>query len=127
MDRSASPEADIPPVEYHLVTYSPGKNWVDGKGLFEQPLEGHAEFQAGLAERDILVMSGPLLDRDGGISIIRAADPAIARALIADDPALVNGVFAADVAPFLVAFSALPGFGRPAGPGGSGEPAPVVE
>lgn len=107
-DQETGPGPVVPPVEFHMVTYSPGPNWVAGKGLFEQPLEGHAEFQADLAARGLLLLSGPLLDRDGGISIIRAADRETAQALLADDPALVNGVFAADVAPLLIAFSVVP-------------------
>jgi uncharacterized protein YciI len=100
-------------VEHYLITYSRGPGWVEGRSLFEQPLEDHAAYQAGLAERGLLLLSGPLLDREGGISIVKAADRAKADEIVAADPAVTSGVFVADIAPLFLAFSVLSQAGAP--------------
>jgi uncharacterized protein YciI len=110
---AAGPTAAKLPVEHHLVTYSPGPGWVEGRSLFEQPLAGHARYQAELVERRKLLLSGPLLDREGGIAIIRAADLATASAMVAADPAVATGMFVADIAPLFIAFSTFPVGRRP--------------
>lgn len=98
----------MPPTQHHLVTYTPGPGWLVGVPLFEQPLQEHAAYQASLLERGVLLLSGPLLDRCGGISILSDVDGEQVRAVLEDDPAIRSGVFTASASPLLIAFSAVP-------------------
>ncbi|MEC3894037.1 YciI family protein [Nocardiopsis alba] len=89
-----------------IVHYSPGPSWVEGVPLFEQPLQGHAEYQRELLGKGLLEFSGPFLDRDGGMAVLVTGDETEARRVTDNDPAVLSGVFAVDVAPLLIAVQA---------------------
>lgn len=103
---SETAETTPPPVPptHHLVLYRRGPGWLEGKSLFEQPLQGHAEHNAALEAEGLLVISGPLLDREGGLSVLAVADSDRARKIVAKDPAVKDGIFVAEVAPLFAAF-----------------------
>ncbi|MFJ8648266.1 YciI family protein [Streptomyces sp. NPDC093546] len=105
-EAGAVPETAAPEIRptHHVVTYRPGPGWIEGKPLFEQPLQGHAEHNAELEAEGLLFLSGPFLDRNGGMSVLAVSDTDEAEKIVAKDPAVKNGVFLADVAPFFAAF-----------------------
>lgn len=118
---SDTAETTAPPVppSHHFVLYRRGPGWLEGKSLFEQPLQGHAEHNAKLEAEGLLVVSGPLLDREGGLSVLAVADGDRAREIVARDPAVRDGIFIAEVAPLFAAFpKELSPFGAPAAESG---------
>ncbi|MGP4000694.1 YciI family protein [Streptomyces sp. 8N706] len=104
----------VPPT-HHVVLYSPGPNWIEGKPLFEQPLQGHAEHNAELEAQGLLTLSGPFLDRDAGMSVLAVSDTAEANKIVRKDPAVKDGIFVAEVVPFFKAFPQQAS-GEPAAP-----------
>ncbi|HVQ08587.1 MAG TPA: YciI family protein [Allosphingosinicella sp.] len=62
------------------------------------PVEGqpawtpHAEFMMGLAKEGVLLLAGPLGDREGALLVVRAGSADEAEARIAADPWTENGV-----------------------------------
>lgn len=103
-DTAGSPgPTEIPPT-HHVVLYRPGPGWVEGKPLFEQPLQGHAEYNATLEAEGLLTLSGPFLDRNGGMSVLAVADTGKAGRIVRKDPAVRDGIFEADVVPLFAAF-----------------------
>ena len=63
-----------------------------------EPVEGqpawgpHAAFMMALAQEGLLLLAGPLGDREGALLIVRAGSAAEAEARIAADPWTENGV-----------------------------------
>lgn len=85
---------------YYLILYSPGPEWVAGKPFFEQKLMEHGSYMKQLYDAGTLLEGGPFTDHSGGLSIIRVEDEAAAKAVLAEDPALINGVFVAELRPW---------------------------
>lgn len=84
---------------HYVVRYAPGPAWGAGRPIREQPLEAHGRHVDGLHLRGDLVVAGPFSDDSGGIAVFRAASPADAQRFVASDPAVVDGVFVADLRP----------------------------
>lgn len=80
-----------------LFVYRPGPSWRPGVPMREQDLRAHGAYHAQLVRDGRSVAGGGFVGMDGGMAIVRAADLAEAQAMLAADPAIVNGVFAADV------------------------------
>ena len=79
---------------YFVFQFTKGENWVEGKSVFEQDLQGHFKFMADLERRGVLLHGGPM-DRGEGediLGVIRADSLAQARAIIIEDPALISGI-----------------------------------
>jgi uncharacterized protein len=80
-----------------LFVYRPGPSWRPGVPMREQDLRAHGGYHAQLVREGRSVAGGGFVGMDGGMAIVRAADLAEAQAMLAADPAIVNGVFAADI------------------------------
>ena len=93
---AAQPAAD-PPRELFLFLYRPGPAWVAGRPMNQQNLRPHAEYHAMLVREGRSVAGGGFVGREEGMAIVRAANLAEAEAMLAADPAIVNGVFAAEL------------------------------
>jgi uncharacterized protein YciI len=80
------------------LLYRPGPSWIEGKPITGQPLGPHRAYIEQLFAAGRVVLAGPFLDGPGGgFAVVRAADEARARALLADDPAISGGVFVGEV------------------------------
>ena len=79
------------------LIYSRGPAWVTGKPLAQQDLAAHRDWLADLHRKGTLVVAGPFTDESGGMAIIDATDEREARATLAADPAIINGVFVAEL------------------------------
>ena len=80
-----------------VVIYRPGPAWIPGKPGHQQKLGGHLVFIRGLLADGRLVAGGPFLEGEGGMAIFRAASMEEAKAILATDPAVIDGVFAAEL------------------------------
>jgi uncharacterized protein len=83
-----------------LALYRPGPQWAAGKPIREQPPKEHGKYLLDLYARGVMKFAGPFDDNTGAAVVVEAADEAEARALIAADPAVKNGVFAAEIHPW---------------------------
>jgi uncharacterized protein YciI len=79
------------------VLYERGAHWLPGRPLSEQPLRPHVEYLLRLHETGQLIMGGPFADQSGGLVILSVTDTAEAERLIADDPAVVDGILKATI------------------------------
>lgn len=80
-----------------LFLYRPGPAWVAGRPIHQQDLRGHLDFMTRLHRAGTAFAGGPYVGEDGGMAVIRARDLAEAQRLLAADPAILNGVFAAEI------------------------------
>jgi catechol 2,3-dioxygenase-like lactoylglutathione lyase family enzyme/uncharacterized protein YciI len=80
--------------------YARGPKWLPGKSFREQPLREHGAYMLKLFREGKLRDGGPFLDDDGGLTVFLAKDEAEARALLAADPAIRDGVFTARLHPW---------------------------
>ena len=83
-----------------VIYYRRGPAWLEGKSVFEQPLQQHLTYVRGLAARGTLRLGGPFTDDCGGLIVVDAADAADAQALLEADPAVRDGVMAAEAHPW---------------------------
>jgi uncharacterized protein YciI len=94
----AQPEpAPAAPRQLYLFLYRPGPAWRAGRPMREQDLRAHGAYHARLVREGRSVAGGGYVGEDGGMAIVRAASPDEARAMLAADPAIVNGVFVAEL------------------------------
>lgn len=91
------PAAAAAPRQLFLFLFSPGPAWRAGVPMRQQDLRAHAEYHAALVRDDRAVAGGGYAGMDGGMAIIRAASLEEAQAMLAADPAIVNGVFTAEL------------------------------
>ena len=63
----------------------------------QQDLREHAAYHDRLVREGRGFAGGGYVGMDGGMAIVRAADLAEAEAMLAADPAIVNGVFVAEL------------------------------
>ena len=96
------------PQTLFLLEYSQGPAWVAGRPMQEQKLGGHVTYMKSLLEDRTIVAAGPFPGENGGMAVIRATDKAQAQAILARDPAVVDGIFTGQVRAW------LPVFGSPA-------------
>jgi uncharacterized protein YciI len=76
-----------------VVRFGAGPTWRSG-GVREQPgWDEHAAFVDRLVDEGTFVMGGPFGDNSGSLVLLEGVDEAEARAIVADDPFLHNGVF----------------------------------
>ena len=76
-----------------LVIYRPGPAWVPNKPPSEQPLLEHGRYMLSLFAKGSMKAAGPFLDDTGGGAVIlEVADESEAKALIAQDPAVTQGI-----------------------------------
>jgi uncharacterized protein YciI len=92
-----APAVTPAPRALFLFLYRPGPAWQAGVPMRRQDLRAHAEYHARLLQEGRSFAGGGFVGVDGGMAIVRAADRAEAEAMLAADPAIVNGVFVADI------------------------------
>ena len=75
-----------------VVLRRSGPEWDPGKPLEQQSgWPEHAAFMDDLFERGLIALGGPFLDGSGAMVVLRVADEATARELLAPDPWCSNG------------------------------------
>jgi uncharacterized protein YciI len=84
----------------YLVIYRPGPSWREGRPIGEQPLAAHGRYMLSLYTDGALKMAGPFSDNGGGAVIFTAKSEEAARAVVAADPAVISGVFVAELHPW---------------------------
>ena len=84
----------------YLVIYRPGTGWIAGKPLGEQPLNGHGKYMLSLYVKGVLKFAGPFLDNSGGAVAFEAANEGEAKAVVAQDPAVIGKVFVGELHPW---------------------------
>lgn len=87
-------------MDYFVFIYRPGPAWLPNWSVLQQPLEGHFAYMEKLQQDGVLCLGGPFKDDTGALGIVRAADFEGAFALVANDPAVLEGVFVAEVHPW---------------------------
>ncbi len=90
--RSAPPAGQL-----FLLLYSPGPAWKAGRPAHEQDLRTHAVYHRDMVRRGRSFAAGGFTGVDGGMAIVRAVDVDEARAILAADPAVANGVFVGEL------------------------------
>jgi len=89
--------AAAPPRQLFLFLFRPGPAWQAGVPMRQQNLREHGTYHARLVREGRSVAGGGYVGEEGGMAIIRAADLTEAQAMLAADPAIQNGVFAAEL------------------------------
>ena len=90
-------QAAAQPRQLFLFLYRPGPAWRAGVPMRRQDLRAHAAYHAQLLREGRSFAGGGYVGMDGGMAIVRAPDRAEAEAMLAADPAILNGVFAAEI------------------------------
>ena len=86
-----------------LVRFRAGPTWTSGPPEEQPGWDEHGDFVDRLIENGIFVMGGPLADYSGSINVLENVGEDEARALLAQDPFVLNGVFVLeDVRPWNV-------------------------
>ena len=85
------------PRQLFLILFRPGPAWRAGVPMRQQDLRAHGAYHDRLVRVGRSVAGGGYVGEDGGLAIIRAANRAEAEAMLAADPAIINGVFAAEL------------------------------
>ena len=93
----AEPAAAAAPRQLFLFLYRPGPAWRAGRPMREQDLRAHGAYHAQLLREGRSFAGGGYVGEDGGLAIVRAANLDEARAMLAADPAILNGVFVAEL------------------------------
>ena len=83
-----------------LVIYKPGPAWLPGKRMAEQPLREHGKYMLSLYSQGDLKIAGPFSDETGGALVLNVASDAEAKNIVANDPAVVTGVFVYELHPW---------------------------
>jgi uncharacterized protein YciI len=99
---------------YFVAFQSPGPNWVQGVKYNEQPeFMEHVGYMMKLQEQGRTVLSGPFMEKagglhgvleDGGMTIFKAADLDEAIRIGSDDPTVKSGMLNVEVKMFWVPF-----------------------
>lgn len=83
-----------------VIYYRRGPAWVDGKTIFEQPLQGHLAYMKQLVAAGTLKLGGPFTDDCGGLLVVDAADLGEAQSLFEADPAVRDRIMVAQAHPW---------------------------
>jgi uncharacterized protein len=89
--------APAAPRQLYLFLYRPGPAWRAGVPMRQQDLRDHAAYHGRLLREGRSFAGGGYVGEDGGLAIVRAAGLEEARAMLAADPAIRNGVFVAEL------------------------------
>jgi len=109
----------------HVVVYTGGPNWIEGKPAVEQNLRPHADYMAGMLKKGILLLGGPWRDEPGGLAVLNCRSDAEAEEVLRNDPSVKMGVMVGSLKAWSVYFQgtghpqlpSLPGSSvRPPGP-----------
>jgi uncharacterized protein len=99
---------------YFVAFQTPGPKWVQGLKYNEQPeFEVHVGYMSELQHRGLIVLSGPFMEKtgglngvlaDGGMTIFRADSLDAAIKIGTADPTVVSGMLNVEVRMFWVPF-----------------------
>lgn len=99
---------------YFVAFQSPGPKWVQGVKYNEQPdFMQHVAYMTEMQENGLTVLSGPFMEKagglsgvlaDGGMTIFKAQDLAHATQIATDDPTVRSGMLNVDVKMLWVPF-----------------------
>lgn len=87
-----------------IIQFRPGSAWLEGKSVFEQPLEAHGAYMQQLYDADKLILGGPLLDDKGGTAIIEVDSEEEARRILSECPSVAQRIFSAELHPLQMVF-----------------------
>ncbi len=94
--------------EFYVVRYSPGVNWKADVSYYEQPgIKKHLDYLKSFYEREIVLMSGPLVDLPGSMVIVRGGTLGAVRNFVDQDPAVVDKLMVGNVSGWKVFLSSL--------------------
>jgi uncharacterized protein YciI len=96
----AAPDEGAVKKTTYLVVYRAGPGWIAGKPLAEQPLNEHGKYVVALYVKGVLKFGGQFLDNSGGAMVFEAADETEAKAVVAEDPAVIGKVFVGELHPW---------------------------
>jgi uncharacterized protein YciI len=94
---AAQPAEAAAAQQLYLFQYSRGPAWREGVPMREQGLGPHAAYMQRLMDQGRLFAGGGYASDDGGMAIVTAASIDEARAMLAADPAIVSGIFVAEL------------------------------
>lgn len=94
--------------------YRPGPAWKAGVPMAKQDLRPHGGYIARLAKEGRVLGGGGFVGLEGGMAVVRAPDRAAAERLLAEDPAIISGVFEADLREWRPRFGSDPDLAPPA-------------
>ncbi len=63
----------------------------------EQPLKEHGKYMLSLYIKGSMKLAGPLTDNAGGAVLLEVSGEAEANAIVANDPAVMSGIFAYEI------------------------------
>jgi len=99
---------------YYVAFQTPGPNWVQGVKYNEQPeFFSHVGYMAEMQEKGLTVLSGPFMEKpgglngvlaDGGMTVFKANDYQEALKIATDDPTVNSGMLNVEVKTFWVPF-----------------------
>jgi uncharacterized protein YciI len=89
---------------YFFVDAAPGRAWVAGRPITEQPLADHFAYVAEGVGDGRVVLAGPT-GAEHGLYLLRAADAAAVTEILASDPGFSGQVLSATVLPWHVMFA----------------------
>lgn len=100
----APPTTDDPTIRdrVFLVILEPGPAWIKGKPLSEQPLREHGRYLLQRYSEGLIKEAGPFTDDSGGALIYRATSREAVDTLLAEDPAVAEGILVPRVYPWLL-------------------------
>ena len=104
----AQTQPAAPSQETFAIIYEPGPKWIQGREIFDQDLQAHAQYMTLLLDQGHLILGGPFSDSTGGMAIITAKNADQAKDILNKDPAVTKGVFKATVHPWFIAFRQTP-------------------
>lgn len=84
------------PLSIYAILYRPGPSWREGVPMVEQSLGPHGRYIADQARNGRVRAAGPFAS-EGGIVLLRVASEEEAQAFVAADPAVVAGLFEAEI------------------------------
>jgi uncharacterized protein len=101
---------DKNPPTYFAVFHTPGSGWDAEKSYDRQPgFPAHVQYMDECFNNGIVVLSGPFLERDGGMAsggmlILKSESLEEARAIAVADPTVKSGMLQVEVKPWAVVF-----------------------
>ncbi|MEP6722342.1 MAG: YciI family protein [Variovorax sp.] len=90
-----------------VIYYRPGPAWIEGKSVFEQPLQAHLAYMRSLTAAGTLRIGGPFTDDCGGLIVVDAASGEEAQAIFEADPAVRDRIMVAQAHPWKLMAGAL--------------------
>jgi uncharacterized protein YciI len=101
--RPPSAQPSVPKQQF-VVIYRAGAAWQSGVPLEKQALGPHTQYLSSLFTQGTLLLAGPFLDAPGGLLLLTVSGVDEADATVANDPAVHDGIFQAEIRRFYPRF-----------------------